>query len=64
MPLSLHVYKLNGSIPENIPPTRMDEEPRLQEILASRIEIIDPDLMVIGREVRTAWNSCDGEAIT
>lgn len=55
MPLSLHVYKLNGNVPESIPPAGMDEESRLQEILASRIEIMDTDLLVIGREVQTTW---------
>jgi hypothetical protein len=57
MPLSLHVYKLNGNVPEAIPPVGMDEEARLQDILAARIEILDPDLLVIGREVRTTWQS-------
>lgn len=57
MPLSLHVYKLNGTVPESIAAVSMDEEARLQEILASRIEIIDNDLLVVGREVRTAWGT-------
>ncbi len=56
MPLSLHVYKLNGSVPEAIPAVEMNKEDRLQEVLATRIEILDPDLLVIGREVRTPWS--------
>jgi hypothetical protein len=57
MPLSLHVYRLVGSNPEPIEPVSMDGERRLQEILANRIDIIDPSLMVIGREVQTAWSA-------
>lgn len=57
MPLSLHVYKLAGSVTTEIPPAGLDEESRLQDILATRLEILDPDLMVIGREVRTSWGS-------
>lgn len=57
MPLALHVYKLNGNEPQVIAPVSMDEEARLQDILAARIEIVDADLLVIGREVRTSWQS-------
>jgi len=57
MPLSLEVYRLNGTTPEPITPSGMDEESRLQDILADRIEIIDQDLMVVGREVQTPWQA-------
>lgn len=57
MPISLDVYHLDGDKPVPIPPSGMDEEKRLQEILASRIEILDGNLLVIGREVYTPWDS-------
>lgn len=57
MPISLDVYRLDGSKPVQIPPSGMDEEKRLQEILASRVEILDGNLLVIGREVHTPWDS-------
>ena len=33
----------------------IDEEKRLQTILAEHIELIDPNLLIIGREVSTPW---------
>ena len=57
MALSLYVYRIDGTIPVPIQPKGMDEEKRLQDILATRLDIIAEDLLLIGREVRTDWDS-------
>ncbi len=36
--------------------TTIDEQERLQPILAGNIEMVDPNLLVIGREVATPWH--------
>ena len=55
MPLELAVWRLDDESPVPIALTGMATEHQLQEIIASNVSIVGPDLMVIGREVPTAW---------
>lgn len=57
MPIAVDVYRLDATVPVPLEAGGIDQELRLQEILASKIEIVDPDLLIIGREVRTSWDS-------
>jgi len=54
MPLELSVYRIDKNI-KKIDFIPLDFESRLQEILANDISIADPNLMVIGREVKTDY---------
>jgi hypothetical protein len=53
MPLKLGVWKLGGE-PTPISFSPVDSEDRLEEALHEDISILDPGLMVVGRQVDTA----------
>jgi hypothetical protein len=53
MPLKLGVWKLGGE-PTPISFSPIDSEDRLEEALYQDISILDPGLMVVGRQVDTA----------
>lgn len=55
MPLEFAVWRVDDESPVPMPLTGMAAEDRLQEIIASNVSIVGPDLMVIGREVSTPW---------
>ena len=55
MPLELSVWRIDSDQVEPIAFEPLDFESRLQNILIQDISIADPNLMVIGREVRTAF---------
>ena len=55
MPLELAVWRVDDESPVPIALTGMATENQLQEIIATNVSIVGPDLMVIGREVPTAW---------
>ena len=54
MSVEIAMWRIDGEI-EPISFGGMDYESRLQEIIANDISIVDPGLMVIGREVATAY---------
>jgi hypothetical protein len=56
MPLELSVWRINDGI-EKMEFSPLDLESRLQDILAKDISIADPNLMVIGCEVPTAYDN-------
>lgn len=55
MPLELSVWRIDDGV-EKMEFVSLNLEDRLQEILANDISIADPNLMVIGREVQTAFD--------
>jgi len=54
MPIEVGLWKLGDRL-QPIEFTRMDSESRLEKVLASDIKVIDPDLLLIGRQVSTAF---------
>ncbi len=54
MPLEFGLWRIDGETTK-VDSTVIDEEKRLQAILAENIDLIDPNLLVIGREVATPW---------
>ena len=54
MPIDVSVWRIDEGL-NPVPLKGMDYERDLQEILAADLSIIDPGLMVIGREVVTAY---------
>jgi hypothetical protein len=56
MPLKLGVWKLGGE-PTPISFSPIDSEDRLEEALYQDISILDPGLMVVGRQVDTAYGT-------
>jgi hypothetical protein len=56
MPLELSVWRIDDQV-KKMDFTPLDFESRLQDILANDITIADPNLMIIGREVPTAFNN-------
>ena len=54
MPVEVAIWRIDAGV-ELIPFGGIDYEARLQQIIADDISIVDPDLMVIGREVATAY---------
>lgn len=56
MPLELSVWRIDSGEPQSVAFEPLDFESRLQNILAHDISIADPNLMIIGREVKTAFD--------
>lgn len=54
MPVEVAIWRIDAGV-ELIPFSGIDYEARLQQIIADDISIVDPDLMVIGREVATSY---------
>lgn len=56
MSVEVAIWRIEENVkPKPIPFGGMDNEALLQRIIADDISIVDPDLMVIGREVTTAY---------
>lgn len=54
MPLELGVWRIDQSI-EAIAPQRLENESMLEQLIEKHIDIVAPDLMVIGRQVPTSF---------
>jgi hypothetical protein len=54
MPIEVGLWKLGERL-EPVAFTRMDTEHRLEELLAEDITVVDPELLLIGRQVPTAY---------
>lgn len=54
MPIEVGLWKLGDRL-EKIDFTPMDSESRLEQILADDVSVIDPNLLLIGRQVPTAY---------
>ena len=55
MPLELGIWRIDENV-RQVEFSPLDLEARLQDILAKDISIADPNLMVIGREVKTSFD--------
>ena len=56
MPIELGIWRM-GEKPERIEVSSMDKEEQLETLLASDLSILDPNLLLIGRQVKTAYNT-------
>ncbi|NGM83955.1 DUF91 domain-containing protein [Paenibacillus sp. 7124] len=54
MPIELGVWKINGAL-ERVPFSSMESEQKLEEAITKDIGIIDSSLLLIGRQVMTAF---------
>ena len=54
MPIDISVWRIDEGL-NPVPLKGMDYERDLQEVIANDLSIIDPGLMVVGREVLTAF---------
>ena len=54
MPVEVSIWRIDGDI-KQISLGGMDYESRLQQIIADDISVVDPNLMVVGREVVTSY---------
>ena len=54
MPVEVGIWRIDDGV-KPVSSIGMDYESRLQDIIASDVTIIDPGLMVIGREVETSY---------
>lgn len=54
MPVEMGIWKI-GAKPERLSFSSLDMEERLEDVLAADISILDPNLLLIGRQVPTAY---------
>jgi hypothetical protein len=54
MPIEFGVWKINGEL-ERVPFSSLESEQKLEEAISKDIGIIDPSLLLIGRQVMTAF---------
>ena len=54
MPIEIAVWKL-GKEPQKVAFTSIDSEKKLEEILVKDISLVSPNLMLLGRQVATAY---------
>lgn len=55
MPIELGFWRLNGNQPARLESSGLDLEARLEDILASDLDILNPGLLLIGRQVPTSY---------
>lgn len=55
MPIELGFWRLNGNQPVRLESAGLDLESRLEDILASDLDILNPGLLLIGRQVLTEF---------
>ena len=54
MPIEVGLWKM-GEMPQRVEFSAMETEKRLEDVLARDLSILDPDLLLIGRQVPTAY---------
>ncbi|URJ46981.1 endonuclease NucS [Paenibacillus polymyxa] len=54
MPIELGIWKINGAV-EKIHFSSMETERKLEDVITHDISIIDPSLLLIGRQINTAF---------
>ncbi len=54
MPVEVGIWRING-VPERVSFSALDAESKLEEALHADIGVLDPPLMVVGRQVPTAF---------
>lgn len=55
MPIEVGIWKLNGGKAEKVAYSALKSESLLEDILADDISVIDPNLLLIGRQVPTSY---------
>jgi hypothetical protein len=55
MPIEVGFWRLNGNQPARLESSGLDQESRLEDILASDLDILNPGLLLIGRQVPTSY---------
>jgi hypothetical protein len=55
MPIELGFWRLNGNQPARLESSGLDLESRLEDILASDLDILNPGLLLVGRQVPTRY---------
>lgn len=55
MPIEVGLWKI-GDVPQRISYSAMETEKKLEDILSSDLSILDPGLLLIGRQVQTSFN--------
>lgn len=55
MPIEVGVWKINNNKAEKVDFSAIESESKLEDILADDISIINPDLLLIGRQVSTSY---------
>lgn len=55
MPIHVGIWKLGDAKLVPVAYSKMDSEKRLETVLAEDISVVDPDLMLVGRQVATAY---------
>ena len=56
MPIEVGIWKLNGGKAEKVAYSALKSEGLLEDVLADDISIIDPNLLLIGRQVPTSYS--------
>lgn len=54
MPIEVGIWRING-VPEKVHFSSIENESKLEDILSNDIGILDPTLMIIGRQIPTAF---------
>src|SRR5215216_2118301 len=54
MPVEVGIWRINGT-PERVHFSSIEKESKLEDVLYADIGILDPALMVVGRQVLTAY---------
>lgn len=54
MPVEVGVWRINGGI-QRVPFASLETEAKLETVLSTDISLVDPKLMVVGRQVATAF---------
>ena len=54
MPVEIGIWRVNGA-PERVQFSSIETESKLEKVLAADIGVLDPSLMVLGRQVPTAY---------
>ena len=54
MPIEVGIWRLGAKL-EPVGYSRMDSESRLETVLADDVAVVDPDLLLVGRQVPTAF---------
>jgi hypothetical protein len=54
MPVEVGIWRINGA-PERVHFSSIEKESKLEDVLYTDIGILDPSLMVIGRQVPTSF---------
>jgi RecB family endonuclease NucS len=55
MPVEVGIWRIGNGSPERVHFSPIEKESKLEEVLHADIGVLDPSLMVVGRQVPTAY---------